>query len=288
MADRDELVRLWNQLDLCDPCRHVDYAKPESKPPGRPFLPPKDAPLLFIGEAPPSSGGFWKCGNGDGLRSRLLPLLPAWPNLDPDTEAALEWFVEAGYFFVQAMKWPLKDSYNQSAPSSRALQHATACHLGDEIQLINPRGIVALGGAAWDACSMLSEKHGLVLPDRVGVDGARLRHHEFRLAPERHVPFHVTRLPGKRNDGFGWARAILGDVDVFLGCDPKIKGCERAYREPAPPGRSHRTGKRDGRAEDKAAREMLRRLKKANLWPPPSGQSFDEVVAELEHREQTA
>ena len=161
--DGDELFRLWGQLDSCDPCRDVDYAKLESEPPGRPFLPPKDAALLFIGEAPPSSGGFWKCGNGDELRLRLLPLLPEWPDLDPDTGAALEWFVEAGYFFIQAMKWPLKDSYSyQSASSRRALQHATACHLGEEIQLINPRGIVALGRAAWDGCSILSEKHELV------------------------------------------------------------------------------------------------------------------------------
>ena len=180
MADGDELVRLWNQLDLCDPCRHVDYAKPESKPPGRPFLHPKDGALLFIGEAPPSSDGFWKCGNRDELRSRLLPHLPGWPSLDPDTEAGLQWFVEAEYFFVQAMKWPLRDSYNQQAAASRqALQHATACHLDAEINLMNPRGIVALGAAAWDACSILSEKYGLVLADRLGVDGARLQHHEF-------------------------------------------------------------------------------------------------------------
>jgi len=39
------------------------------------YLAPRDDCLLFIGEAPPKDGGFWRIRNGDGLRHRLLSLL---------------------------------------------------------------------------------------------------------------------------------------------------------------------------------------------------------------------
>jgi uracil-DNA glycosylase len=140
--------------------------------------------------------------------------LPDWPrNLDCHTSDALKWFVGSGYFFVQAMKWPLATSYNAQSRASRlALQHALTSHLENEIEVMGPRHIVALGGAAWDACAELSGKHGRPLSERLGVDRDRLRHHTFRMATDQEVPLQVTRLPGRQNERFGWAKVVEIDI----------------------------------------------------------------------------
>ena len=70
MADSNLLFDLWSGLDGCVVCRDQAYAIPAAPPPGRPFLAPREDALLFIGEAPPADGGFWKLQNGDSLRHR--------------------------------------------------------------------------------------------------------------------------------------------------------------------------------------------------------------------------
>jgi|GEM_PF-3780919 uracil-DNA glycosylase len=111
------------------------------------------------------------------------------------------------------MKWPLATSYNAQSRASRlALQHALTSHLENEIEVMGPRHIVALGGAAWDACAELSGKHGRPLSERLGVDRDRLRHHTFRMATDQEVPLQVTRLPGRQNERFGWAKVIEIDI----------------------------------------------------------------------------
>ena len=201
--------------------------------------------------------------------------------MDCDSAGAVEWFVGARYFFVQAMKWPLKDSYNaQVSASQRALDHSLCSHLEDEIELIKPASIVALGGAAWEACAALSKKHGLPLAGRQGVDTDRLAHHVFRMATGREIPLHATRLPGKQNHRFGWTPVIAHDIGVFLNCDRGPRDCEKVERQVAPSRRS--------RAQlnlDREDRELLRRLKEAALWPLPETMSLEEVMAELDRRE---
>lgn len=239
LVDADALFCLWAGLDRCFACRDEVFAAREAPAPGRPFLAPRDLNTLFIGEAPPTDGGFWRLRNGDELRGRLLPVLPAWPDhVDCDSMEAVEWFVGARYFFVQAMKWPLKDSYStQTWASQCTLDHAVCSHLEDEIECINPVSIVALGGAAWDACAALSEKHGLPLAGRQGVDIDRLRHHAFRIATGREIPLHATRLPGKQNQRFGWTPVISHDVGIFLNCDRGSLECEKVDRQAAPSNR---------------------------------------------------
>jgi hypothetical protein len=179
------------------------------------------------------------------------------------------------------MKWSLKDSYNARVPASqRALDHSLRSHLEEEIELIHPASIVALGGAASDACAALSEKHGLLLTGRQGVDTDRLVHHVFRMATGREIPLHITRLPGKQNQRFGWTPVISHDIGVFLDCDRGLLHCEKVDRQVAPPHRSHAQLSRD--RED---RELLRRLKEAALWPVPETMSFEEVMTELDRRE---
>ena len=194
---------------------------------------------------------------------------------------AVEWFVGARYFFVQAMKWPLKDSYSaQTRASQCALDHALRSHLEDEIEFINPASIVALGGAAWDACAALSKKHGLPLAGRQGVDTDRLVHHAFRMATGREIPLHATRLPGKQNQRFGWTPVISHDIGVFLNCDRNSFDCEKVDRQAAPANR-----RRAQPGPDREAREVLRRLKAVALWPLPETMSFEDVMAELDRRE---
>lgn len=287
-ADSEALFCLWATLDSCAGCRDDAYALSSAPPPARPYISPRDGSILFIGEAPPEDGGFWRPGNGDGLRRRLLPCLPAWsPAIDCDSPKALEWFVDAGHFFVQAVKWPLSESYNaQRRAPMLALQHAVTSHLESEIELINPQHIVALGAAARDACAALSERRGLALPLVGGTAAVRLNHYVFRMATGREVPLHVTRLPGKRNEGFGWTRVIGHDVAVFLACKPNAKSCEQIDRLPSASGR--RAPQANRREEAKLERQLLRRLKRVHLWPIPAGRSFDEIVAELQRRETRA
>ena len=289
-ADRDALFCFWAELDACADCQDAAYALSATLAPARPFIGPQDDSVLFIGEAPPEEGGFWRARNGDKLRRRLLPCLRGWSSeIDYDTPEALEWFVDAGYFFVQAMKWPLAKSYNaQGRPSRLALEHAVRSHLEDEIELINPRHIVALGAAARDACAALSESHGLRLPLGSGIGVDRFRHYVFRMATGREVPLHVTRLPGKRNEGFGWAPVIGQDVAVFLECEPEAKACETADRLPSPVVSNRRSGPGTRREEAKLERQLLRRLKHMQLWPLPPGRSLDEVIAELQGRKTQA
>lgn len=238
----EALFRLWHELDSCDACRDEAYALPTVATPGRPHVAPRESCVLFVGEAPPRDGGFWTPGNGDGLRERLLPLLPGWADeLDWDSIDGLNWFVDSGYFFVQAMKWPLKQSYSlQDQASARALEHALASHLEAELALIDPRCIVALGGAAWDACTALSERHGLRLVEPLRVDKGRTRHHVFMPAKGRSLPLHVTRLPGKQNHRFKWSPVIRHDIEVFLSCGSHTIACELTQRL-APPHHRART-----------------------------------------------
>jgi hypothetical protein len=199
--------------------------------------------------------------------------LPRWPgDLDCETAAGLKWFVETGYFFVQAMKWPLAASYNAQRRASRlALQHALTSHLENEIELIRPQHIVALGGAAWDACAELSGKHGRPLSQRLGVDLDRLRHHTFRMANGQDVSLHVTRLPGRQNERFRWAKVTEHDIATFLECDPRQNSCETVDRLSAPQNVRGTHSKEDRQQDAESARQLLRRLKVAGLWPPEMG-----------------
>lgn len=128
MVDQDGLFCAWGQLDDCKECRDDAYADRKA-PAGASFWVPREGCVPFIGEAPPRDGGFWGAGNGDAVRPLLFPALPGWTGeRDPDSIGAIEWFVQAGFFFVQAMKWPLCGGfYNRLTPPDakrQAVQHA--------------------------------------------------------------------------------------------------------------------------------------------------------------------
>jgi uracil-DNA glycosylase len=291
MLNADRLLALWAGLDRCSGCQDRRFARADGQPPGRPFEVPMKRPVLFIGEAPPPTGGLWRCRNGDGLRDRLFPALPDWPaDLDLESMEALERFVRTGYFFVQAMKWPLHhSSYGRLETEARrlAVGHAVEAHLDEEIELLDPTAIVALGNGAWHACSILIERHGGVpLPER-GVTDARGRHYGFLNVRKIAVPLHATFLPGKTNERFAptVTKAVREDVQVFLKCISGDRHCGDVSRQFWPldlaAGRRARP-----RSNTQDEREFIQRLKRARLFPPPPGKSFDEILEELNHRDE--
>ncbi|MGH9460393.1 MAG: hypothetical protein ACRD1X_04195, partial [Vicinamibacteria bacterium] len=77
-----------------------------------PTLPcPATRPMLFISEAPPREGGFWRVQppsmKQDDLREKLLPLLGLRAE---GSDRGLSSFVAARFFLLQAFPRPLKFS----------------------------------------------------------------------------------------------------------------------------------------------------------------------------------
>jgi uracil-DNA glycosylase len=281
-AAEEMLARLWADLDSCDGCRDPRFAESDAPAPARPFRPPLSRPILFVGEAPPITRGFWTFGNTDAVRRLLLPVLPAWSEaLDWDSGEAIDWFVDAGFFFVQAMKWTLAHrSYLKLSTRQKclAVDHAVEAHLVREIELIRPRAIIALGAGAWDACLLLAERYGQQPFQQSGVEAARLRHYLLLPPKEEGVPLHVTFLPGRINEALGRTKVIGDDVAVFLRCINDGKGCAAATRKVVA---LRATGPTVSNAQ---FRDLKRRMKAVGLWPQPKGMTFEQAVDEFVRR----
>jgi hypothetical protein len=289
MKQREQLVQLWADLDHCLGCRDGRFAIPNAPKPARPSRTPRDRSVLFLGEAPPTAGGFWKPQNHDAVRRLLLPLLPAWPEeLDVDSRQAIDWFVDAGFFFLQTVKWPLiHQSYLRLTTSQRrlAVGHAVE-HLKREIEWIQPRAVIGLGAGAWDGCSLLAEQYGGAPLGKYLLTEARLRHHSFRQSTSQVIPLHVTFLPGKINESLvrGRIEAIRADIGLFLNCTSAARGCEIAARQS--PTLLHKPNARRTDSIDATGfLEWKARMKAARLWPVPKDMTVEAMMEELERRE---
>ncbi len=211
-------------------------------------------------------GGFWKPCNRDHVRRLLLPMLPSWPEaLDWDSIHAIDWFVDEGFFFVQAMKWTLKQqTYMRLTTRQKclAIEHAVDTHLLQEIELIQPKAVIALGAGAWDACFLLAERYGQSDFAEARVTAARLRHHALGPTSREAMPLHVTFLPGTINEKVTPDRisAIADDVGVFFRCITTGGGCETSTRVRVPGGRRRQTV---GGSEPQ---EWVTWLKAEGLW----------------------
>lgn len=238
------LAEVWADVDRCEGCRDASFAKPDDPSPARPDRPPPTHPILFLGEAPPGPGGFWQPGNGDAVRRLLLPSLPEWPQaLDWDSCEATTWFVDAGYFFVHTMKWPLlHHSYGRLTPRSKrlAVSHAVEAHLGSEVELMAPSAIVALGAGAWDGCRLLASRYGGAPLGDLRITAARLAHHSLHLPKGRDISLHTTFLPGDINERLGGrGDTTRKDVVVFLDCIGGVSDCQSVQgRDVVAPNRS--------------------------------------------------
>src|SRR5262249_29734993 len=150
-------------------------------------------------------------------------------------------------------------------------------HLSREIELIAPQAIIALGAAAWHACSILAEGLGGTL-DGGSITVARLQHHGLQ-SENGTIPLHATFLPGRINEGLARERssATREDVGVFLRCIGGEGSCEVADRQY----RSLRQEARPQRAaiDDEAGfREWKKRLKAVGLWPHPQEMTFEGIM----------
>ena len=150
--------------------------------------------------------------------------------LDPDSKDAIDLFVDSGFFFVQAMKWPMK-SYNKLKPilSRLAVEHAFIAHLDEEIHMINPQAIIALGNGAWHACSLLAQKYKSTALRCLGVEKLRGQHYVLNMK-DHQIPLHVTFLPGMLNEKFSPNRILFlqSDIPRFIDCLEKGASCAMA------------------------------------------------------------
>ncbi len=229
-AEWSEYCILNDQLDQCAPCRDAQFAFPKAPAPGRPYLCPQDNPLLFIGECPPSKGGFWRLQNQDFLRHKLLQALgyPLSKQLaDLDRKQSLEWFVGSGFFFIQTLKWPGRSYAGlRRDVAELAIRHAVDAHVGPEVALIKPRAVVCLGTAAWDACSYLQSNSFKRWRSGQGTL-LRLKHHRIGFGHET-VPLHMTYLPARRSKNR--TKIMKEDISVFIDCLAGRWECERVNR----------------------------------------------------------
>ena len=121
-------------------------------------------------------------------------------------------------------------SYNKLKPALRriAVEHGFF-HLRQEIALISPRAIIALGNAAAHACFLLAKEHGSVRLQLDGVEKQRDMHHILNIG-DNEISLHVTFLPGILSERFSPNRILKlqSDVPKFLACVEKQCPCQTA------------------------------------------------------------
>ena len=222
-------ARVQDGVNSCHTCKNEPCFEVGNLPPGRPWNPQWRGRLVLISEAPPRGGGFWHLGRqGDRLRQTLLRLLrdkglpvPA----DADGQDALQAFLDWDFFLMQALKWPLaegKGFHQLGASEQRRLVEHAADHTYEELRVLAPRGILAMGGAAWQVCRKVSGS-----PERLpegGVEAIRGTDYALVLRPGRTapantepIPLNVTFLPVDQNLRVPEReQAIRGDLEAFL------------------------------------------------------------------------
>jgi hypothetical protein len=149
------------------------------------------------------TGGFWEWRVPDSLRINVLTLLRDRDLQVPDnfnSQEALDAFVAGGFFLVHTLKWPIanKKTYNKLGPAQkrRLVGHAAPRHLQNEIKTLAPKGILAMGNAAWDACRRLSADSNL---PAAGVEDACGRKDLFMNFLNRKISINASRLPTDYN-----------------------------------------------------------------------------------------
>ena len=210
----------WQEkINSCE-CRACDLFRQDCFT-ARPWKPMGEGGILFISEAPPEEGGFWAPRPvEDKLRHHLLDILADLGLPVPQNRhscKALHSFLVGGFFLVQAIKWPLTRGFNQlgSEQQRTLIQHSVDRHLQWEVENVRPRGIVALGNAAWAACARLHHCQS-AFPDG-GVTTLRTQDFELRGMDGRAVLLNLTHLPVDQNMNRPQrAQEIREDVFRFL------------------------------------------------------------------------
>jgi uracil-DNA glycosylase len=154
-----EVDQAWSStqrnIDCCSICLREKLFKLGESAPSRPISPRRSNPILFLSEAPPLTGGFWRLDDGDDLRSKLMSMLKIQSE---ETNKSIDLFLNRGFFLLQSIKWPLFKTFNHLAPKKQRelIEHSAQEHLSREIDLLKPKAIFAMGKAAWLSCLFLS------------------------------------------------------------------------------------------------------------------------------------
>ena len=145
-----ELDEEWDSIqagiDTCSVCLREELFKETESHPSRPISPKDAGRILFLSEAPPVTGGFWRLGCADHLRESLLPLLGIQTT---SSEIAVKAFMDKTFFLLQSLKWPLVRTFNHLGrrQQSRLIEHSVKEHLDPEMSLVKPKRILAMGKA---------------------------------------------------------------------------------------------------------------------------------------------
>jgi hypothetical protein len=170
------------------------------------------------------TGGFWQTDQYDDLREHLFCILQGLGRRFPSDlhgNPALRVFMGENLFLLQTVKWPLAKGQRKRRPSFNNLcrrtqdaliDHSTAAHLGPELALLGPTGVLAMGTAAWQACASFISDELRELP----VGHARGK--SFAIVIEgRSIPLDVALLPVYQNmRRVGEAALIRDDIANFL------------------------------------------------------------------------
>ena len=169
------------------------------------------------------TGGFWCSDSDDRLRTNILAILRQFDlKIDlASPQEALQSFLSENLFLIQALKWAvIEDSkgrrlnFNRLPPKqqTRLISHS-AKHLSEEVRLLAPRGVLAVGNAALAACRALATAPTL---PRGRVELLRGADHEVMLSTGP-TPVNIIFLPVAQNLRVTKrAAAITTDVKHFL------------------------------------------------------------------------
>lgn len=175
---------------------------------------PRQKAILFISEAPPTDGGFWKPlgAKQDDLREKLLPLLKLSPS---GSERGLTAFCRAGYYLLQSFPRPLKSNISNIGVRTLKLllDHQVRTHLREQIEFFQPSAILALGVPAATAISMLWPDSEFARAFE--VEGYRLKSVRSRIFQEPNPPIlSATYLPS--GNGWRWQKFWKQDIPLFV------------------------------------------------------------------------
>lgn len=115
-----------------------------------------------------------------------------------NTAQVLAAFMERGYFLLQALKWPLKKSFNHFGPAQqrRLVEHSASAHLRSEVHALKPRAILAMGKAAWMSCLFISGN--TYPPADLGFESSLNQERTITLEGQV-IPWLATYLPVDQN-----------------------------------------------------------------------------------------
>ena len=202
-----QYIKLIRLIDTCKQCLACPMIEVRGCTPTRPYIPATNHPIVFLGEPPTVEGSFWNVNKE--YRSRRILFEAVLPHTTClNDEDSLAEFVNSGYYYLEALKWPLKRTYKELAPKLRALvDHTAQDHLRSELELLGPRALICLGTAGKDLLHCLFENHFLKEPLRM------LRNERFILTLEgKSLPILFSYHPSN----FQQAATMIKDVVSYV------------------------------------------------------------------------